>query len=289
MNSHFAAANPFEDIVKGVKSSLAGTNVVIGTVEVMSPFPGMVTCFKDTPGGAISRGPISSITEAEGFPIMIVTKSGVITSGACADLQKKGLLVPAAGSASSADETGRPANFKPFADTELKGIFDRSPQPGGGKRAEWPRVAITLLEAPSWGWDKRNVHHFKFPSSGCWTFRAKVWESRKIARDIPAFHHCTDMPTVIHGGDAEMIYQVWSGITGSSMMNTAGSTGIQRTNGPNWPDTPLSVAKMDAAGYMTTVTFTGAIIYILLYDTGIDFRGEDHRVWVNLAPAVAPK
>jgi hypothetical protein len=279
-----AAENPFKQILKGVKSQLAGTNTIIGTVEVMSPFVGVVTCFKDTPGGAISRRPILSLSEAEAFPSLIVTKAGVMSSAACAELQKNGLLVLASdgGAATSA---GRPADFKAFADTELKGIFERNPQPGGGKWTDWPRVVITLVAAPTWGWDKLNRHRFKFPSFACWTFRAKVWDSPKVSRVIPAFHHCSDMPTKGLGGDANMIYQNWSGINlGSLTMNTRGSTGIKRTEGPNWPDTPLPVGNMDTAAKVNIVTFNGLIIYNIIGESGLDFRLEDHRLWVNLAP-----
>lgn len=280
-----AAENPFKQILKGVKSQLAGTNTIIGTVEVMSPFNGIVTCFKDTPGSAISRRPIQSITEAEGFPSLIVTKTGVMSSGACAELQKNNLLVLASGGSGSAASAGQPADFKALADTELKGFFERNPQPGGGQWADWPRVAVTLVSAPAWGWDKLDRHRFKFPTFACWAFRAKIWDSPKASRVIPVFHHCTNMPTRGLGGDANMIYQNWSGINlGSMTMNTRGSTGIKRTEGPNWPDTPLPVANMDTASKVNLVTFNGLIIYNTVIALGLDFRLEDHRLWINLAP-----
>ena len=79
-------------VMRGVQSTLAGENVVIGTAEVMSPMQGYITCFKDTPGSAIARTPISHLSQAAGFPSMIVTRSGVVSSGACAELRKQGLL-----------------------------------------------------------------------------------------------------------------------------------------------------------------------------------------------------
>lgn len=79
-------------VMRGVQSTLAGENVVIGTAEVMSPMRGYVTCFKDTPGSAIARTPITHLSQAAGFPSMIVTTSGVVSSGACAELRKQGLL-----------------------------------------------------------------------------------------------------------------------------------------------------------------------------------------------------
>ena len=279
------AANPFSEIMKGVKSSLAGTNVVIGTVEVMSPFPGIVTCFKDTPGGAISRRPIQSLTEAEGFPSLIATRDGVVTTGQCAELQKKGLLVPPGGTSVGA-AGGSALPYRSIRDTELNGFFERHPQPGGGKWVEWPRVAITLTDAPAWGRDKQNLHQFKFPSAGCWTFRARIWESEKKSRDIAPFQYCTSPPLTKHGGDSEMVYQVWSGIVGGSSgltsTNAKSSSGIQRTEGPQWPDTPLPVGTRAGQAFVNQATFNGMILYMVMYDTGIDFNLQDHRAWVNV-------
>lgn len=79
-------------VMRGVQSTLAGENVVIGTAEVISPMQGYITCFKDTPGSAIARTPISHLSQAAGFPSMVVTRSGVVSSGACAELRKQGLL-----------------------------------------------------------------------------------------------------------------------------------------------------------------------------------------------------
>jgi hypothetical protein len=281
------AANPFREIIKGVKSSLAGTNVVIGTVEVQSPFVGIVTCFKDSPGAAISRHPINSITEAEAFPSLIMTRTGVLATGQCSELQAKGLLVAPASGGGVGGSTGRPANFKAIADTELYNIFERFPQPGGGQWADWPRVAVTLLDAPPWGKDRQNVHRFKFPAMGCWTYKARVWDSATRSRDIPAFHYCTDQKLTVHGGDNSMIYQVWGGIVGgASAMNQRGSTGIQRTEGPNWPDTPLPVATRAGHRFVNQATFNGTMLYMLAYDLGIDFKIEDHRLWINIADSL---
>jgi len=279
------AANPFSEIMKGVKSTLAGTNVIIGTVEVMSPFQGIVTCFKDTPGGAISRRPIQSLTEAEGFPSLIATRDGVITTAQCSELQKKGLLRPVGGAvAGDSGKSGLP--YRSIHDTELDNFFERFPQPGGGKWVEWPRVAITLTDAPAWGKDKQNVHQFKFPSAACWTFSARIWESEKKSRDVAPFQYCTDPPLTKHGGDTEMVYQVWGGIVGGSSgltsTNAKSSSGIQRTEGPLWPDTPLPVGTRAGHAFVNQATFNGMILYMLMYDTGIDFNLEDHRVWVNV-------
>ena len=148
-------------------------------------------------------------------------------------------------------------------------------------------MALTLVDAPAWGKDKRNVHQFKFPSFACWTYRARVWESAEKSRDIPAIHYCTSPPFTVHGGDDAMVYQVWSGIVGgSSSMNTRGSTGVERTEGPNWPDTPLPVAKRAGRSFVNQATFNGMMLYVLMYDLGVNFAVEDHRVWVNVADSV---
>ncbi|MCC6171926.1 MAG: hypothetical protein IT481_07845 [Gammaproteobacteria bacterium] len=84
-----------------------------------------------------------------------------------------------------------------------------------------------------------------------------------------------------------MVYQVWSGIVGgSSSMNTRGSIGVERTEGPNWPDTPLPVAKRAGRSFVNQATFNGMMLYVLMYDLGVNFAVEDHRVWVNVADSV---
>lgn len=254
---------------------------------MQSPFPGIVTCFKDTPGAAISRRPIQSPSEAEGFPSIIMTKDGIVATGQCSELQAKGLLKLVAATSATAANSGTPANRVTINDAGLEGIFERFPLASAGKRAEWPRIAITLIDAPAWGKDKQNVHQFKFPQAACWTYRARVWESAKKSRDIPAIHYCTDPPFTKHGGDSEMVYQVWSGIVGgSSSMNTQGSTGVERTEGPNWPDTPLPVATRAGRAFVNPATFNGMMFYVLMYDLGVDFSQEDHRVWLNVAESV---
>jgi hypothetical protein len=76
----------------GVRADLSGENIVIGTVEVISPMVGYATCFKDTPGAAISATRITSLTQARGFPSLILTRKGVSATGECAELIKHGLL-----------------------------------------------------------------------------------------------------------------------------------------------------------------------------------------------------
>lgn len=274
-------------VMTGVNASLTGENIVIGTVEVSSPFPGYVTCFKDMPGSAISRQPISSSSQAEGFPAMIVTKSGVVSAGSCAELQKNGLLVTSSGGTSGSNaQTGKPENFKSFSSTELPGFFEKRPQPGGGKSTTWPRVAITLLEEPNWGRNKISQRNsFKYPSFGCWEFRAKIWESEKISRSISAFHYCTDeYPVRISGGDHHMVYQVWSGIV--APQERRGSTGTTRTDGPNFPDNPLPVGRVSNASILNPVTFTGYVIEDIMHRTGIDMNKPDPRLWLNLSSKI---
>lgn len=87
-----------DNVSRSVQNSLNGTpDTIIGTVEVVSPSVGYLTCFQNSPGGALSRQPITSPTQAQGFPSVIVTKAGVMATGNCAELQQKGLLVTAIG------------------------------------------------------------------------------------------------------------------------------------------------------------------------------------------------
>lgn len=109
-----AAGQIATGVEQGVKADMSGESLVTGTVEISSPIVGYATCFSNSPGSAISRRPITSLSQGEGFPSIIMTRSGVVSSGACAELKKNGLLVPPAktkaGVAASGDscpEAGR--------------------------------------------------------------------------------------------------------------------------------------------------------------------------------------
>lgn len=216
------------------------------------------------------------------IPLAVPLPNGQVHPNLCDELAKAGVLVLADTSVSPR-AGGKPADFVAFESTELSGIFERFPQPGGGRIAEWPRVAITLLEEPAWGGEKPNAYGFKYPDVSCWTFRAKVWESAQASRDIPRFHICSDAVPRWPGGDTAMTYQVWGGIVGRQA--TPGSTGILRTEGPLWPDNPLPVGKPREAVRVNPATFTGDVLSKLLYNTGVDFTlPQEHRVWLNLGP-----
>jgi hypothetical protein len=214
------------------------------------------------------------------IPLAVPLPSGQVLPNLCDDLDKAGVLVAVRGAAPAGG--GKPADFVAFSTTELAGLFERFPQPGGGRTAEWPRAAITLLEEPSWGPERPNAYGFKYPDLSCWKFRAKVWDSATVSRDIPAFHVCSDAVPDMPGGDVRMTYQVWSGIV--TPQPTIGSTGILRTEGPLWPDNPLPVGKPRDAGRLNPATFTGDILSVVLYNTGVDFNLQDRRVWLNLGP-----
>lgn len=93
------AAQVTRGVETGVRANLTGENIVVGTVEIASPVNGWLTCFRDLPGGVASTAPISSPSQGVGFPAMIMTRQGVVTSGACAELERQGLLRPPAGTA----------------------------------------------------------------------------------------------------------------------------------------------------------------------------------------------
>jgi len=110
-----AATQQFtDDVSRTFQNAVSGTpDTVIGTVEVSSPSVGTLTCFKGSPGGALSRAPITSPTQAQAFPSVIVTKSGVMATGNCAELQQKGLLVTAVGPGQVAVSGGKLAPKTP--------------------------------------------------------------------------------------------------------------------------------------------------------------------------------
>lgn len=116
-----AAGQIATGVEQGVKADLSGESLVVGSVEISSPIVGYATCFSNSPGSAISRTPISSLSQGQGFPAMIMTRTGIVTSGACAELKKNGLLIPpvktgkAGGSGDSCPEAGKrrtPLDFR---------------------------------------------------------------------------------------------------------------------------------------------------------------------------------
>jgi hypothetical protein len=108
-----------EGVSYGVRANLTGEDVVVGRIEVTSPISGYLTCFKGTPGGVLSRSPIASPSQGEGFPAIIMTKSGVVASGNCAELQKQGLMssteASTTGSATTDSDTSAKATVPVFA------------------------------------------------------------------------------------------------------------------------------------------------------------------------------
>jgi hypothetical protein len=198
----------------------------------------------------------------------------------------------------SASSDPVPADHRTIEQTELNLFFEKYEQPGGGQIAVWPRVAITVIDAPAWHLEDtsermggRIVKSKTYPSDGCWKFKAKVWESAQKSHDVAPFYFCTGDPPQRQPINQLLIaYQIWSGLRGTSTTRvTPGSTGIRRTEGPNYPDTPLPTSAV----YQRTnfgSSFTADVACGILSATGIDFSNfNDHRVWFNLAPSLEPK
>jgi len=203
---------------------LGTKNTVRGRVSLQNG--GTLTCFSGIKSGYLGSPTMDSPADSHydaksgqlnvktaAIPVMVMTANGTVIANDCDKLASEGLLsgVPGGSSVAAKVEPGLLGSVA-FHQTELNGFFDKYPQPGGGKRVTWPRVAITLLEDPSWGKDKLSVHRFKYPAMGCWKFKAKIWISEKSARAIPAMHFCTDATLKIPGGDSEAYYEVWSGV-----------------------------------------------------------------------------
>lgn len=297
-----AGCEAVDQITAGVASNLkaqfGGESNVIGSLEVITPGVGWVTCFKDNPGAAFSARPITSPTQAQGFPALIVTKSGVAASGQCSELIQKGLLGGGGAAAAPAGGGGRPADYRPIQATELAGFFERNPQPGAGKVAEWPRVAITLLEAPAWRYELPYVRFASGaignekpePGFGCWKFKARIWTSMTASKDVAPFHHCSGDAMRVPAGQGMASYQVWTGLVGSNVSReTRGSTGINRTEGPVFPDTPLpTTPAYQRANFGNS--FTGRVVSHVLLATGVSFENfQEHRLWLNVDTAIAPQ
>lgn len=259
---------------------------------------GTLTCFDGIKSGYLGAPNMDSPADANydpksgqmniktvAIPVMAFTAKHTVIANDCDKLASEGLLAGVTGDSNiSAKAKPGLVGSVAFQKTELNGFFDKYPQPGGGKRVTWPRVVITLLEDPSWGKDKISDHQFKYPSSGCWKFKAKIWDSEKIQRNIPAMHFCTDTTLKIPDGDGFAYYEVWSGVV--TPKETVGSTGTNRTEGPNYPDNPLPVSKRSNLNRLNPVTFTGQTISGVLYATGIDMKKTDPRIWLNISPTL---
>lgn len=206
-------------------------------------------------------------------------------------------MATAGSTVGNANSINQPTDYHSVQSSEIYHFFDKHPQPGGGNFIVWPRIAITLIDAPSWHLDDTNIRiggaiggRKPYPSKGCWKFKAKIWESESISKEVQPFYHCTDDSLLIPGGDNAVAYEIWSGKVGTDITrNTQGSTGIMRTEGPNFPDTPIPSTHpyrwINFAG-----SFTGEVISGVLSETGIDFTAfNDHRVWLNLADHLEPK
>lgn len=291
-----------DQISAGVESNLkaqfSGQSNVIGSVEVIAPGVGWVTCFKDNPGASFSTQPITSPTQAKGFPALIVTKAGVAASGQCSELIQKGLLSGGGMTAGVPGGGSRPADYRTIQATELAGFFERNPQPGAGKVAEWPRVAITLVEAPPWRYELPYVRFASGqigpekpePGFGCWKFKARIWTSMTVSKEVAPFHYCSGDPMRIPAGIGTSAYQVWTGLVGTNVSReTRGSTGITRTDGPVFPDTPLpTTLAYQRANFGNS--FTGRVVSGVLLATGVSFENfQEHRLWLNVDPAIAPQ
>lgn len=281
-------------------NSLQTTHTVRGRVrlyggQTLTCFNGITTGYLGSPtmtspgeGGYDPRTGVATLKTAA-IPTVVMTENHTLISNDCDKLAAEGVLVaeaaaPATGAAAAGGPL--PAGSLPFASTELVNFFERHPQPGGGRSTSWPRVAITLLDAPSWGATKLSqINNFRPPAHGCWIFKARIWESDKSSRELPSFHHCTDQSLIVPRGDNHAAYEIWSGLMTPS--EKRGSTGITRGDGPGYPDTPLPAAKRSNQTHLNPVTFTGQVVEGVLYATGMDMnKFEDPRLWLNFAPAI---
>lgn len=291
MQAAFQGAHEFNETLKASNTHSVRGRVTLRDGQTLTCFNGIQTGYlgprnMTSPGQGNYDPRTGTVTlSTAAIPLVVMTKTGTVISNDCDKLAAEGVLEGslASGSVGNARDRAKPTNSQSFARTELPGLFEKYPQPGGGKSTTWPRVAITLLEEPSWGVDKLSQsNNFRPPAFGCWKFKARIWESEKVSRAIPTFHYCTDEGLTIPGGDNAMIYQVWSGIV--TPQEKLGSTGIRRTEGPNFPDTPLPVAKRSNQTRLNPVTFTGQTIAGVLYATGIDMNKlQDPRLWLNFS------
>jgi hypothetical protein len=189
---------------------------------------------------------------------------------------------------------GVPADYRNVQATELAGFFERNAQPGGDRPVQWPRVAITLVDAPPWHLEATRWAGGakKAPGPACWKFKAKVWDSATKSHDVEPFYLCNTRDDIkFTGGHDGIRYDIWSGLVAgpSTLMSTTrGSTGIVRTEGPVYPDTPLpATVAYKRANFGSS--WSGQVVHAVIDAMRMDYKVEDSRLWVNVDPAIAPK
>lgn len=172
-----------------------------------------------------------------------------------------------------------------FKDTALYGLYYKYPYDENLPfEQQFPRVALTVLDAPPTQSDKSSL----FRTKSCWKLRAKIWSSRTSSQDVEAFHWCT--PRDIAGELPLEGADIWFSIGQPSkdICKTCfkyENTGNLRTEGPVPPRTSIPFdlrhQKFWQSSGFGIRQMNGLMLASLLYHMGFDWSVvDDRRVWV---------
>lgn len=171
----------------------------------------------------------------------------------------------------------RPDDFETYyrgvRDTGLAMLF-KAHQYNGVSTA-WPRVALIVEDAPAnaAGMASEYWQHGKTKQDICWRLRAKVWAGPARSEDIAPFNWCLSETrfNVTYAGVAR-----WGAAPKSNMMHVLATTGKERTEGPNPPNTPLPDKRTYRSQFSYATIMTGNV----LMDMGFNYNLPDGRVWL---------
>jgi hypothetical protein len=149
---------------------------------------------------------------------------------------------------------------------------------------QFPHVAITVLRSPTnWAGTEMQANPIGggfSPIRGCWTMTAVVWSNMRSSKTVGPFDWCSPDDIQIHMGPMGGM-----GILGAM----DDSTGAERTNGPNPPETLFPEDRHDFKnGFVPTIKlseFTGSALWLMfgnvIYGMGsMPGKSGDYRIWI---------
>jgi len=157
-------------------------------------------------------------------------------------------------------------------DTELKDIISKS------KSADWPRIALTINTLPNGFYDYGPQIGRGFSENYCINISITVWFDQKKSKSFDRMDFCgddivSDVP----------FYQVkhW----GMTQKAFSGTTGSQRTTGPNPPELPFpNLPGNEGVLSHAGAYYLGSIMMVVGYNWREIF---DARFWVVKVPTRA--
>lgn len=177
---------------------------------------------------------------------------------------------------------------------ELEHLFAKSPfVTGTPLRAQFPRVAFTVLESPPNHAQMEmaiNVGQQLNEYRACWKLSAVIWLSADQSTSVRPFTAC--FPDIVAGLGQITItpYEDWWGIKGEIVtLASDDTTGSQRTAGPLPPSMPFPQGVQYLRYFHSTISMVGpesstlesylwtAILYRMDFDPT---QIMDRRVWV---------